>query len=528
MTEHPWSDLPSRRNGAAVDTAGSIGSPPTSDTLSSDGGEQPEQWPDLDSSILDIEVIAAPPFPKVLPAGWDGWTRDAAESAGCPVDYVALPLLATAGVVIGNARWGQPWPGWQEPTVLFVGMVGRPSSGKSPGLDAVSGPIAELEVTLNEDWDDRRRLYRRDCAEAKEQRAVWETQIKEAVKKRQPPPDMPADAEDPQPVARHRLFSTDPTTEKAVRLSHANTRGLLLIRDELSGWIGSMDRYSRGNGGDRAFWLQAYGGRPWTQDRIKDGDTEIVVPHLLWGICGGIQPDRVASQLLRGDDDGLAARFLFAWPAQIPPRRPSKVPDQAEAVAGLRRVRELPWQPPDPVYLPFTEEAAAVLQAEREEAAALEKSAAGMFQSWLGKLPGFCVRLAVILQHLDWCWRGVGHPPTQIEAWAVEKTADFLEQYAVPMAHRVFREAALPQAERHAHGLARWLAEQNPVPEVVNSRTLRRMTQGPGIPDAASMSAALSELAEFGWVRRSPARDGGPGRQRDDWTVNPAVKAVRQ
>jgi hypothetical protein len=44
----------------------------------------------------------------VLPAqaGWRNWTRDAAEGASCAVDYVALPLLAAAGALIGNARWG--------------------------------------------------------------------------------------------------------------------------------------------------------------------------------------------------------------------------------------------------------------------------------------------------------------------------------------------------------------------------------------------------------------------------------------
>jgi hypothetical protein len=186
----------------------------------------------------------------------------------------------------------------------------------------------------------------------------------------------------------------------------------------------------------------------------------------------------------------------------------------------------LPWQPPEPILLPFTDDAADVLQALREEAADLEKSAAGILQSWLGKVPGFCVRLAVILQHLDWCWEGGGDPPQRIDAWAVESAAEFLEEYAVPMARRVFGEAALPQAERDAHGLARWLIEQKEIPEVINARNLRRMASGPGIPDAARMAAALAELAELGWVRPAPGRVGGHGRQRVDWQVNPAVKGL--
>ena len=124
----------------------------------------------------------------------------------------------------------------------------------------------------------------------------------------------------------------------------------------------NMDRYSSGRGGDRAFWLQGYGARPWTPDRVKDGDNPINVPHLLWGVLGGIQPDRVASQLLAGDDDGLAARLIYTWPAPLPPRRPTVAANHAQAVDALLRIFTLPWVPPEPVGVPFTERAAEALQ----------------------------------------------------------------------------------------------------------------------------------------------------------------------
>ena len=462
----------------------------------------------------------------MLPAGWAGWAGDAAEAAGCAIDYVALPLLAASGALIGNARWGQPWGGWLEPPALFAGLIGRPSSGKSPGLDVVTNLLAQLEKSANDDWDERRRAHKRDCAEAKERRSLWEAEVKKAVKLAVAPPDMPDGAEDPESPQRHRLFSTEPTVEKAAHLVHSNPRGMLLIRDELSGWIGGMDRYSHGDGNDRAFWLQAYGGRPWTPDRIKHGDRSIIIPHLLWGLVGGIQPDRVATQLLAGDDDGLAARLLYGWPAPTPPRRPRRTPDHSAALAALRRLAELPWTPPEPVAVPFSDEAAAALHALREEAADLEQGSAGMFLSWLGKLPGFCLRLALIFQHLEWCWHARSAAPDRIDATAVESAADLIEQYMTPMARRVFGEATLPQAERDARAIARWLAKQEPVPEIVNERDLRRMTEGPGIRDAARITAALEELGEAGWARPAPARASGHGRQRLDWAVNPALRGL--
>src|SRR3954451_11208008 len=75
----------------------------------------PEPWPEPDRRLLEAQVSPAPPFFDVLPAGWSEWAHASAEGASCSVDYVALPLLAVAGSLIGNARWGQPWAGWTEP-----------------------------------------------------------------------------------------------------------------------------------------------------------------------------------------------------------------------------------------------------------------------------------------------------------------------------------------------------------------------------------------------------------------------------
>ena len=100
-----------------------------------------------------------------------------------------------------------------------------------------------------------------------------------------------------------------------------------------------------------------------------------------------------------------------------------------------------------------------------------------------------------------------------------------LAEYAAPMARRAFGEAALPEAERDARQLARWLLRRSPVPEVLNARALRRMGDRPGIPKPERIEAALHELAELGWVRPAPGREGGgKGRQRADWAVNPALR----
>ena len=86
-------------------------------------------------------------------------------------------------------------------------------------------------------------------------------------------------------------------------------RGIGVLRDELSGWLGSLEKYAgaKGSGADRAFFLQAWNGGPNVIDRVSRGT--IPINELLVAICGGIQPDRLR-QFHDLTDDGLWQRFI--------------------------------------------------------------------------------------------------------------------------------------------------------------------------------------------------------------------------
>jgi hypothetical protein len=177
------------------------------------------------------------------------------------------------------------------------------------------------------------------------------------------------------------------------------------------------------------------------------------------------------------------------------------------------------------VVLRFSDEAADAMQEWRREVKAMEADAFGLFLSWVGKLPGFAVRLGVVFAHLAWLAEPDTKEPERITLDDFARAVGFLSEYAVPMARRAFGEAALPEAERDARRLARWyLACPLPRPATLNARELRRMANGPGIQTAGRVEAALGELAELGLVRRALGREGERGgRQRSDWAVNPAL-----
>jgi hypothetical protein len=429
-------------------------------------------------------------------------------------------------------RRASPWPGWVEPSTLFCANVGYPSSGKSPALEAVVDIVRELQAELNADLDERRRQQATDRLGAKLRREKWETDAKAAVAKGFPPPLMPADCAEPEEAQERRLTASDATPEKLVQLVAGNQHGLLYVRDELSGWIAGMDRYTNARGAERAMWLEAYQAQPYVVDRQKS-ERPVSCDAMGAAPLGGIQPDRLKTLLLAGDDDGLTARFLYCWPERVPPRRPDRAANGTAARDALRKLLHLERTVDGKAkVLPLDDAAADAIQKWREDVSKMEANGAtGLLLSWLGKLPGFAVRLSLAIEHLWWAGdQPAERPaPTKISERAVLAAVAFLESYALPMARRVFADGARPQNELDAATLGKWVisafSAKTGLPKMINAKALRRAsvlhTQ-----DAQRYDAALLELTEAAWVLPAGKRQGaGKGRPSKDFDVNPRLGA---
>jgi hypothetical protein len=467
--------------------------------------------------------------PPELPAEtfrhyWHYWLEAEAENRSAPIDFVAGGLLASASALIGNARWVSPWPGWKEPAVLWLAEVGDPSSGKSPAQDAVREPMSLLEAELALGYADDLHRWRTQAQQAKARRAKWEPEVKAAVDKGYPTPEMPREAVDPEKPPRPRLVLTDTTPEEAARLVAGQPRGLLMHRDELAGFIGGFDRYG-GGGAERAFWIEAYGGRRFVVDRVKSSGDPIIIPRLSIAVLGGLQPDKLASALFAGDDDGFAARFFYLWPDPVPPRRPTRVVDYQAVAAAFRRLQALPMGTdengdPCPVLVRLDGAAADLFDEWRQEHA--KETASGKLAGHFGKMPGQLLRLALVLEFLWWS-AAAGEPePTEVSLDAVLAAAALLEDYFKPMAERPFGDAALPERERLAATLARHVIKRRL--ERLNARKIRREARLPGLREASKVKLAIEELEASGWLLPVPSREGDtPGRRKDDYLVNPKL-----
>jgi len=273
-----------------------------------------------DPEELPSPLPAVPTFDsKMLPASVREWCLDSAEGLQVPLDFVAVPaMVALAGAIgrsVGIAM--KRHDHWHELPILWGCVIGRPSSGKSPALGPARRMLERLasqERTAHEaamrEHEGRNMIADATRANAKRtiQKALAKGDLRAA--------ESAADAAwfDEELPTEPRLVVNDTTVEKLGELLNKNPRGLVQLRDELSGWLVNIDR--EGREGEREFWLECWNGSgSFTVDRIGRGTIRIEACAMC--ILGGMQPGKLAEYVhgaIRGgfSDDGLIQRFQLA------------------------------------------------------------------------------------------------------------------------------------------------------------------------------------------------------------------------
>jgi hypothetical protein len=243
----------------------------------------------------------------------------------------------------------------------------------------------------------------------------------------------------------------------------------------MSGLLGNFDKYG-GSGGDRSFWLETYGGRPYRYERVSLKEP-IDIPFCAVSLLGGIQPDRLETMLMSGDDDGLAARAIFAWPDAVQRKRPTERVDDSRLHSTLCRL----WGMPFPVLedgtqasivVPLKADAANEFQAWWEARGWMERDAPSpLIASAIAKLNGMALRIAQTLEFLEWAWSGSNEPePAQVGMESLVRAIHIIDGWVQPNLLRVYGEAALPQDAQ----------EQAEAAQGARGQALRRLDRAEG------------------------------------------------
>ncbi|WP_208436759.1 DUF3987 domain-containing protein, partial [Bartonella tribocorum] len=185
-------------------------------------------------------------------------------------------------------------------------------------MDAALEPLYEFQDEWHQEWVKKKKqqetkeiLSELDKREKKKQayKALKDHDEEQALALLSQTLEHKESEEDDSSIKR-RLIVNDVTVEKLGELLKENPRGLLLVRDELAGFLSNLERKEYQS--DRSFYLTAFNGnKSYTYDRIGRGT--IFIPNATVSIIGGIQPARIIpiiQDMHRGiNDDGLMQRF---------------------------------------------------------------------------------------------------------------------------------------------------------------------------------------------------------------------------
>jgi hypothetical protein len=266
---------------------------------------------------------AVEPFrPELLPGALRDYVLDVADRQQASPDFAAVAALCGLSAVLGNKVRIRPkqHDDWEVTPNLWGAIIGPPSAMKTPAMRSALGPVYDIQDQMREAWEGGLSSKAVDDAlaalAAKDQKKKAEKAIRggdhEQARSLLTALSEGESAEPPCP----RLIVNDATVEKLGELLNENPRGLLLIRDELAGFLARVE--SEEYQSDRAFYLEAFNGDGrFVYDRIGRGT--IHIENCTMSMIGGVQPSRIAplvrAALSGANNDGLIQRLqMVVWP----------------------------------------------------------------------------------------------------------------------------------------------------------------------------------------------------------------------
>jgi hypothetical protein len=493
-----------------------------------DTWEKPEPLPEL------LEAVESFDF-DLLPGVLRGRVDDISRRMQCPPDFVAVGFMVAISSVVGYQIGIRPKQrdDWTVVPNLYGMCIGRPSVMKTPALEEAIKDIRRLEIDAKSDFQERQIAYDTAMRVAKINAKEVDKAITKAIRDHRTD-----DAEDlarqemdsmPEEATRVRFITNDSTVEKLGELLADSHRCILIFRDELSGFLRTMDREDRS--ADRAFYLEAWGGISgvFSYDRIGRGTIDIQTPCV--AILGNIQPGRLQEYIagtMRGGkgDDGLLQRFQMAvWPDIAKdwrnidewPDRDLKIEVSAlfDRLANLNP-NQFRAQSDEHSDIPFLRFDAAAQDAFNEWRTELETririgNYPPAFESHLSKYRSLVPSIALLCHLIEGDTSGsIGEIPlTTALAWV-----QYLESHARRM-YAYVNDIALASAKELLRRI-----EKGELGRTFTARDVYR--KGWSMLDKDSTGNAIDYLDEFGYIRRLKSIQM-TGRSRIEWEVHPDV-----
>jgi hypothetical protein len=479
-----------------------------------------DRWPEPEN--LGGEMPPVPTFDSgLLPASLRPMVEDVADRMQVPLDFPAVVSVATLAGLCGRRAVIQPKEhdsSWVVVPNLWGAIVADPGMMKSPTIAAVTVAARAIEADWRAEYDVARRDYDASQERANLESSAWAESYKRALKRQEQLPVKPEFGLS-EPLER-RLIAVDATFESLHQLLVDNPAGVFVLRDELSGWLASLER--QGREAERAFYLECWDGNSgFTIDRIGRGSLH--AEHCCVSLFGGIQPARLRSYLadtLRNGptNDGLIQRFqLLVWPDRSGWSYRDRKPNATALKTAESAYRRIPaMDAENPLRLQFAPDAQElfVVWLTDLEGSLRADGISPFMQAHLAKYKKLMPALALLFSLAD------DGSLELVSLSHAQQAADWCEYLALH-ARRVYasriapeRLAAISLARRLRKG---WKRESGrfSIRDVYSNDW-----SGLGTPD--EVRAAARVLEDAGWVRADRAKPE-TGRPSEAYAINPKI-----
>jgi Protein of unknown function (DUF3987) len=505
-----------------------------------------EEWPEPGAIKLELSPVK-PLTRDMVPGALRDWIFDSASRKPCPPDLIAVPAVVMLGSLLG-ARCGinpKARDDWQIVPNLWGGIVGPPSSGKSPAISEAKKPFDLLVAREYELHAKAMALYEIAIGPFNARKKGLEAAIKSAGRRRdsaavdQLTEELKAlmQKEPAKPVLK-RLSTNDSTIEKLSDLLVHNPQGLLIERDELTGLLLSWTK--KGHENDRAFYLEAWNGNQSLQvDRITRGS--IYVTNVCLSIFGGIQPDKLRAYIEHAShelaNDGLLQRFqILVYPDNVTYEWIDNAPDFM-ACQGAYRVYEAFLQL-NPVewgaslahgsckfpYWRYDQSGQRIFKEWMEglHRASIPGADCSLVEQHLAKYSKLFSALALIFHLVDCVEDPSKRGPITAEAANRAKLwCEYLETHA-RRCYGLLTGAGLLATQKLAEKIKLGKLSESKYPKGFTARDVYRHNWQ-GLRDDNVVQAALNWLEGENWLYGVRTQEGNRGRPTVRYFINPRV-----
>jgi putative DNA primase/helicase len=476
---------------------------------------------------------------QLIPAPLRGWLEDIAARGCFPPEYPVAAAIVALSSLVGRKLAIRPkrHDDWLVVPNLWGAIVGPPGIQNSPPMEEAMRPLRRLvaealkahtaalqeHAVASKVAGARAKAAKKALEKAAENKKTAEEALRTLAREAE-------GAKDKEPAPR-RYETNDPTVEKLGELLKDNPNGLLLFRDELTGFLRTLDK--EGHEADRGFYLESWSGTGgYTYDRIGRGT--IIIPAVCMSIFGTIQPGPLARDLRAAatvDNDGLMNRFqVLLYPD--PPKTWKNIDRYPDTVAKSQAYA---------VFQGLDSLDAVAVGAEKDEDRGIPflrfaRDAQELFDDWrtelenrlrsgtdipviqchLAKYRSLLPSLALLFHLVDVVGGEASGPVTLRSAEAAEEWCALLEAHA--------RRLYLAALEGDPGGAVR-LAERlkNSLP---NPFRVRQVVQKgwSGLDTTEAAERAVGILEDRGWLkgRELPAGPQG-GRPATEYWIHPDI-----